>query len=173
MHSLHRRGYITVIALQGLAIALIVAADQMVKWWSADNLKNIAVQPLIPGVVHMTYVENRGAAFGIFENMRVLFLVLTVLALAAMAIALFKRWPRHPLGTWALVLVIGGALGNFIDRAAQGFVVDMFEFDFIRFAVFNVADIFVTGGGVLFCVYLLFLHEKMNRGKGDAVSKTV
>ncbi len=157
----------------GLAIAAMVAADQVVKWWAAARLMDKAVTPLIPGVVHLIYVENRGAAFGILQNMRVFFLILTAAALIFIVVAQLRRWPRHPLGVWSLTLIMGGALGNFIDRAAQGYVVDMFEFEFVRFAIFNVADMFVSIGGVLFCIYLLFMHEQKDGGKSDAVSPSV
>jgi signal peptidase II len=81
--------------------------------------------------------------------------------------ALVRRWPKTPLGTWSLCVVTGGALGNFIDRAVNGYVVDMFEFDFIDFAIFNVADVFITVGGILFCLYLLFVHEKKEQKEGE------
>jgi signal peptidase II len=154
---------------EALAAVGIVAADQLFKAWCAANLIPGIPVDLIPGLVHMVYVENSGAAFSLLEGMRVPLLVLTVAALGVIAVVLARRWPRHPLGVWGLVLVAGGAAGNFIDRAAQGYVVDMFEFQFIRFAIFNVADIFITIGGVLFCVYLLFLHEKKAEDRGQEI----
>jgi signal peptidase II len=145
---------------RGLAVFVIVGCDRAVKYWVAQHLAGQTVQPLVPGVIQMIYVENRGAAFGILTNMRWLFLVLTVAAVCAILWALLRRWPRMPLGSWSLCLILGGALGNFVDRAVNGYVVDMFEFLFVRFAIFNVADIFVTVGGVLFCLYLLFWHDR-------------
>lgn len=146
-------------ALQGFLILAIVGFDQAVKRWTTLHLTLHEARTFLPGI-RLFYTENRGAAFGLLQDMRWLFLLITLLAVALIIWALVRRWYRHPLGGWALCLVAGGALGNFIDRAVNGYVVDMFEFTFVDFAIFNVADIFVTVGGVLFCAYLLFLHEQ-------------
>ena len=82
------------------------------------------------------------------------------------AFVIFGMWVlltgrlRHSLGKWSWVLVLAGAVGNLIDRCLYGYVVDMFEVQFMHFAIFNVADIFVVVGGILFCIYYLFLHDK-------------
>ncbi|MDR0381033.1 MAG: signal peptidase II [Oscillospiraceae bacterium] len=152
---------------QGLSVLAIVGLDRYIKYWATQHLAGQAVQPLVPGVVHMIYVENRGAAFGILANRRWLFLILTVAAVCVILWALLRRWPQTPLGSWSLCLILGGALGNFFDRVVSGYVVDMFEFLFVRFAIFNVADIFVTTGGALFCLYLLFRHDRPAGGKDE------
>lgn len=143
-----------------LAILLIAAADQAVKYWAVQNLANTLFRPGIPGLIGLTYVENRGAAFGMLQDMRWVFVILTPVVLAVIIASLYKKRVYGKLGTWSLILIAGGALGNFIDRAATGYVVDLFELKFMRFAIFNVADSFITVGAVLFCIYMFFIHEK-------------
>ena len=146
---------------QGLAVLLIIVVDRLVKSW-AVRLAATETAVGIPGIVNIVYAENRGAAFSILQDMRIFFLVLTAIAVGVIFWMLVKRWPRSALGYWALTLLAGGALGNFYDRVVYGYVVDMFELSFMRFAIFNVADIFVSVGGILFCVYLLFVHDKLD-----------
>ena len=87
-------------------------------------------------------------------------MVLTVVFLGAALWALYAKKITHPFGAWSMVLVVGGAIGNLIDRVLYGYVVDMFEVLFMNFAIFNVADIFVVVGGIAFCVYYAFIHDK-------------
>ena len=146
-----------------LAIALMVALDQLVKYWAATVLKAAGTIPLIENVFHLTYVENRGAAFSLLQNKIWLFVVLTIAILIAIAVAIHKGAVRTALGRWSLYIIAGGAVGNLIDRMARGFVVDLFDFRLIHFPVFNVADIFVCVGGVLFVYYFLFQHDQADQ----------
>lgn len=143
-----------------IAIAFLVAIDQFIKYWAVTVLKLAETIPLIPKVFQLTYVENYGAAFGILENKIWLFLILTVAILVAIVIAIHRRVIYTKLGLWSLYIISAGAIGNFIDRAVRGFVVDMFNFNLIRFPVFNFADICVCVGGVLFVYYFLVQHDK-------------
>ena len=120
---------------------------------------------LIKGIVRFTYTENSGAAFSMLSGQRWLFIVLTVLALAFAVFAIVKQYVRGALGVTALSTVLSGAVGNFIDRLVYGYVIDMFEPTFIDFAIFNVADIFLTLGGICLAVYLLFFSEPEKRGE--------
>jgi len=147
----------------------IIAVDQGVKWWAATHVATsmfssaLPMRTLIPGLIGIVYVENTGAAFGLLEDMQWLFLVVTGLALLAIAFVLVKKMVYTPLGTWSLVVIAGGAAGNMIDRARFGYVVDMFNFEFMRFAIFNVADACITIGTILFCIYILFFHDKAEK----------
>ena len=149
----------TLLIAMGLAAAAIVALDQAVKAWAKTALPG-QDRPLLPGLVKLTYTENRGASFGILQNQQWLFVIITAVALTAMVWLLFSQRVTHPLGRWSLTAVLGGAVGNFVDRLFHGFVVDMFEFEFFHFAIFNVADIFISLGGVSLLIYLLFLYHK-------------
>ena len=113
----------------------------------------------------LTYAENQGAAFSILEGKRLFFVGMTVVMILLMLLLLKKGYIVGLWGKTAAAFVIGGALGNGIDRVLRGYVVDMFEVRFIRFAIFNVADIFITVGGVMLVIYFLFLEGKTLGGK--------
>jgi signal peptidase II len=115
--------------------------------------------PIIKDVFHLTYVENRGAAFGIFQNSQLLFVVIAVAA-TVVGIYYLHKHKVHIIGKISIVLIISGAIGNMIDRVRIGYVVDFFDFRFIWQYVFNVADIYVVVGTILLCVYLLFIDGK-------------
>ena len=144
-----------------LLAALMIALDQVVKYWALTSLQPQQTIPLLENVFHLTYVENRGAAFSLFAQFdsRWIFVALAVIVSVAIVVVLYKHLIQTSLGRWSLVLVAAGALGNAIDRVAHGFVVDLFDFRLIHFPVFNVADIFICVGGVLFVVYFLFQHK--------------
>jgi signal peptidase II len=107
----------------------------------------------------LTYVENRGAAFGILQGQRWIFIVLTVVIAAAIAYYLIKIPNKEIFLKTALSLVLGGAVGNLIDRVRLGYVVDMFDFTLINYPVFNIADSSLVIGSILLGYYLLFIGD--------------
>ncbi|WP_318361276.1 signal peptidase II [uncultured Agathobaculum sp.] len=143
------------------AILLMIAADQAVKYWAFTSLQPQNTIPIIENVFHLTYIENRGAAFSLFARFdsRWIFVALAVVITIAIFSVMRKDLIQTKLGCWSLVMVAAGALGNAIDRVIRGFVVDMFDFRLIHFPVFNVADIFICVGGVLFILYFMFQHK--------------
>lgn len=142
-----------------LAIAVMVVVDQVVKYWAVTVLAPVGSIPLIPGVLQLSYVENRGAAFSILQNQIWLLLVITVVILAIIIYSLHRKYIQTMLGKISLVVIAAGAVGNMIDRIFRHFVVDMIQTTFIDFPVFNIADIYVTVGVVLFVIYMLFQHR--------------
>lgn len=149
-----------------------VALDQLVKWWASTSLKAVGDIPLIEGVFHLTYAENRGAAFSILQGQRVFFLVVTVLLTILMAVAIKKNWVRGRFGHCTVLLIIGGALGNCIDRLRLGYVVDLFYFKLIDFPIFNIADIFLTVGGVMLLIYFFVFDKKLQeQAESEAAQK--
>lgn len=143
-----------------IVILLLTALDQLVKFLVKTNIPLGGRVDFIPHVLGLTHIHNEGAAFSMLSGARWFFVVLTVVFVLFALWVLWKRKITHPLGRWTMVLVIAGAIGNLIDRAIYGYVVDMFEVLFMHFAIFNVADIFVVVGGIGFCVYYGFLHDK-------------
>ena len=143
------------------AILLMIVADQAVKYWAFTSLQPQNTIPIIENVFHLTYIENRGAAFSLFARFdsRWIFVALAVVITIAIFSVMRKNLIQTKLGCWSLVMVAAGALGNAIDRVIRGFVVDMFDFRLIHFPVFNVADIFICVGGVLFILYFMFQHK--------------
>jgi len=142
--------------------AALVIADQIVKKLTETNADKLPVK-VVGGVLDITYTTNTGAAFSMLTGARWFFVVIVALSLAAIAFILIKGYFKSAWGVWGLIFVAGGALGNGIDRALHGYVVDMFEFKFINFAVFNVADVWVTTGAICLFVYLFFYFDKEHR----------
>lgn len=144
-----------------ILITLIVAFDQLTKYWAVRALMSGRSIMLIPDVFQLTYVENRGAAFSFLQNQIPFFVCVTTIVLIAIAYSFRKKMVLTSLGRLGLIFIAGGAIGNLIDRILRGFVVDMFYFSFIDFPVFNVADIFIVIGGGLFVYYVLFQHDRI------------
>lgn len=141
------------------SVILMVLLDQLTKLWASITLMKVDTIPIIPTIFHLTYVENRGAAFSILQNKRGFFLIITIVVLIAIYGALQKRVVTTKIGRISLYLIAGGAIGNLIDRIFRGYVIDLFDFRIIHFPVFNVADIFVTIGGILLMYFLLFQSD--------------
>lgn len=149
-----------------LLVIFIVCADQLVKFWAVQTLMSGDSIVLISGIFRLTYVENRGAAFSFLENHISFFIIATLLVLVAIIYAFYKKLILTRIGKLALAFVAGGAVGNLLDRILHGYVVDMFYFELIDFPVFNVADIFIVIGGILFAYYVLIQYDKIsNRGE--------
>ena len=144
-----------------LAVVLCVAADQALKLWTVANLDLYESAPLLPGIVELKYIQNTGGGFSILTGHTWLLAALTVVLMAVLAYLMVKKVFTHPLAVWTLTLIIGGGLGNLIDRVRLGYVVDMFNLQFMRYPVFNIADIFVVCGAIGFAVYYLLLHDKL------------
>ena len=150
-----------------LLTLVLVPADQLVKSLLRANIPLGTSLPFLPGIMELTYWQNTGAAFSLFsEHTWVLTLISAVVSLVILGV-LVKRVVAHPFGVAALSVVLAGAVGNLIDRVAFGYVTDMFNFQFMRFAVFNVADVCVVCGGIAFCIYFLFFYDKLEKKEGD------
>lgn len=143
---------------------VLIGIDQAVKYWTLNVLAPMQTSiPVIEGVFQLTYVENRGSAFGLLQNQQVLFIILTCVVALAFIYGIFiypdkKKLPVFP--RVLLAVILGGALGNFIDRLWHGFVVDTFDFCLINFPVFNVADSCICVGVILLCIWILFIDGR-------------
>lgn len=144
-----------------LAIALCIAADQAVKLYVTSHLALYESAPLLPGFLELFYIQNTGGGFSILTNHTQLLTVPTAALMAVIAVLLVKKVFSHPLAMWTLTLILGGGLGNLIDRVRLGYVVDMFNFQFVSYPVFNVADILVVCGTIGFAAYYLLLHDRI------------
>ncbi len=141
-----------------LTIIALIVIDQISKYLALNNLANIGSIPIIENIFHLTYVENRGAAFGMFQNNQIVFVIVAVVASIVGLYYIYKK-KLNLLGNISIVLIISGAIGNLIDRVRLGFVVDYFDFRFIWDYVFNVADIFVVFGTILLCIYIIVFEK--------------
>ncbi len=152
-----------------LTTVFLVFLDQWTKYLAVEYLAGQSDRVLIPGIMNLHYLENRGAAFGMLQDQQTFFIVITSLFLLLPAVLFFKI-PRTrrmlPLHAVAVGILAGG-MGNLIDRVRQRFVVDFFETVFMEFPVFNVADIYVT---VSFAVLILLIFFKYKEEDFDFLS---
>ena len=138
----------------GLLGAALLGADQWVKAWVVGHLQMGETTSLFPGFLELMRVHNYGAAWSSFSGARWLLIALTAAGMCAIAWLLVKI-VRHPLGQWSLAIILGGGIGNLIDRVLNGEVVDYINPLFIDFAVFNFADILVCVGVALWVLVIL------------------
>lgn len=140
---------------------VLIEIDQLVKAWAIAELKDLHTIPILKDVFHFTYVENRGAAFSLFSKFdsQWIFIILAAIITIVIFVSLYKQVFQTKMGQWSVIMIAAGATGNAIDRVVHGFVVDLFDFRLINFPVFNVADIFICAGGVLFVIYVMFQHK--------------
>ena len=143
----------------GIIALLALLVDQFLKFWTVSNVAlNTGIRPLIPGFLHITYIKNFGAVFGVmsgFGALRWILLILLIAFTALMVFAFLKGYFRTGFIKLSGALLLAGLLGNGIDRAIYGYVPDIFEFEFVKFAIFNLADVLVLVGGILFVAAIL------------------
>lgn len=122
---------------------------------------------VIPGILSFAYVENRGAAFGMLADSRWVFMLLSSVLIVALILLIKFSKITHPLFIISVSMILGGGIGNMIDRVFLGYVVDFIKADFIDFPVFNMADSAVVIGTILFAVYLIFYDKQLSVKRTD------
>lgn len=140
--------------------------DQLTKFFVVENIEFHGEVPFINGFMKFYHTRNTGAAWSIMDGggwERFILLAVSVLALGALLFVLIKFYRRHILLTVSLSAVLGGALGNMIDRIRLGYVVDFLATEFIEFPTFNIADSFITVGAILIAVYIIFFDSKVEK----------
>lgn len=151
--------------IAAVAAGLIALGDQLIKLWITRSFSLYEERPFLRlgslDIMHLRYIENSGAAFSNFAGQTALLLVVTAIGMGVCAYFLVKKSKHRPLLFWSLTMILGGALGNMIDRIFRGgSVVDYLDLQLFDFAVFNFADCFITVGTVLLAVYILFFMER-------------
>ena len=141
-------------------IGSLILFDQLVKSYVVKTIALGEIKSWIPNLVSLTYLQNRGAAFSMLQDQQWFFAVITLVVMAGAIWYLHKHMEDSLWTVSGLILIIAGGLGNFIDRISQGFVVDMFHLDFVNFAIFNVADSYLTVGVIVLMIAML--KEEMN-----------
>ena len=145
-----------------------ILLDQLTKWLSVKFLTVTDTVPLIKGVLHLTYVENTGAAFGMLKDQRWIFILISTVTIIAFLAYLYLGHAGSHLYGVAFSMIVSGGIGNMIDRLALGYVVDFIDFTLINFAVFNFADTIVcVGAGLLVLAILLDGDGKKKETKHD------
>lgn len=141
-----------------IIIAILIGLDQIIKYWALNSLKEVNSIPVINNIFNLTYVENRGAAFGMLQNNQSIFILVAAVA-SCFGLYYLHSKKVNNLGKIGILLVISGAIGNLIDRVRLGFVVDYLDFHIIWSYVFNLADCFVVVGTILLCLYIITSKE--------------
>lgn len=147
-----------------LLAAGLVAADQLVKLWVRSSMALGETRPFIPYFIELYHLQNTGGAFSVLSEQTWLLTALSAAATVLLAVCLWGDYvTTNAFSRLCLTCVLAGAAGNLIDRAAFGAVTDMFNFTFIRFGVFNVADMWVVGGVIGYCAYLFYVQFKSSK----------
>lgn len=142
-------------------IAALTIIDQWIKYLTETYLKPIHSYPIIQNVFHLTYGRNTGAAFSILQGKQTFLIILTSITIAALLFYMARNVKDGSiLLKLSITFIIGGALGNLIDRVRLNYVVDLYDFILINFPVFNTADIFVVLGTIGLACTLLFAGAK-------------
>lgn len=144
-----------------LGVVFLIAIDQLTKWYAAIKLKEGLTITFIPNILNFQYIENRGAAFGILQNSRIFFLIITIFIVLVSIYIITKilYFRRFNLLVMTIIIFLAGGVGNFIDRLFRHYVIDFFEFDFIHFPIFNFADIYVTLSLTIFVILMFFVYK--------------
>lgn len=155
----HKRNFII---FDFIMLIILIVIDQYTKHMAVLNLKDKPAYSIIDGVFELNYLENRGAAFGMLQNQKGFFILISCIVLMAICYILFKmpEDKKYNILHVLLVLIASGAIGNMIDRIRLEYVVDFFYFVLINFPIFNMADIYVSVACVLLAVCMLFVYTE-------------
>lgn len=146
-----------------IIIISIILLDQWTKHLANIHLKPIETYPLIQDVFHLTFRRNSGAAFSLLRDKQSFLIIVTSIVIVILIVYLMKiiKTENLLLVKLPLAFIIGGAIGNLIDRVRFKYVVDFFDFNLINFAVFNVADVFIVIGSIIFAYAVLFKNVEI------------
>lgn len=139
--------------------AALVGLDQLFKYLAIVYLSDKLTLPIWQDVFHLTYIENRGAAFSMLEGRRFFLVILTGVVILFGIYILLSGKIKSKFLMWAVALGIGGGIGNMIDRIFRGYVVDYLDFRIIKFAIFNFADCCVVAATIMIMIYILFIYK--------------
>lgn len=145
--------------------ALIIGLDQWVKYLTVTTTQLGETKEFIPGILSFTYIKNTGAAWSLLEGKMWFFYIVTTIVVIGILYVMITTTQKSKWFGFGLSLVLAGAIGNFIDRLRLGFVVDMFQTDFINFPIFNVADMALVIGVICIFIYLMLDEKAAKDGK--------
>lgn len=150
--------------------AVLVIIDQIIKYFISAYLQPVGSVSVIGNIFSLTYVENKGVAFGMFSDMRWIFVALTSILLLIIIFYMFKKRPKGKFFYVCAALIIGGGIGNLIDRIFYGYVIDYLSLSFFP-PVCNFADYCITAGTIMLVIYLLFFSDILNSSKKAKIKK--
>lgn len=138
---------------------VLVGFDQFFKYLASQYLKPVNSKVIIDNIFSLTYIENRGAAFGLFEGNKLLLIWITAIVLIGLVVSVFMDKIKNNVLLFSFILIVGGGIGNLIDRIYLGYVVDYLHVTCINFAIFNFADCCVVIGTILLIIYFIFFDN--------------
>lgn len=151
-----------------LAIGIVLAViDQVIKYLVVANIDENQVVPVITNVLNFTHIHNEGVAFGMFDGMRWIFVALTLVLLVAIIGIMFKKRPNGKMFYVSVALIVGGGIGNLIDRVFFGYVIDYISLSFFP-PICNFADYCITFGTALLMIYILFFSDYFKKEEENA-----
>lgn len=150
-----------------LLVLFEVGIDELIKFIVKIKLMPISSVTVIPKVLALTYTENTGAAFSIFQSNKWILIGLTTALIVAIVVCLIKGVFKTKIETVSMLMVCSGGIANLIDRVVQGFVVDYIEVLFVRFAIFNFADMLVVVGCFIFAIYSVYTLVRDRKNGND------
>ena len=151
-------------------VLLVILCDIVSKYLVVQLLVPLGRSvTIVPSLLDFTFVKNYGAAFGMMSNSRWIFMSVSVVFICLLVYILKQSYSTSKLYNISLAMILGGGIGNMIDRVFVGYVVDFIEVTFVEFAVFNIADSCISIGAVLFAIYLIFFDDAFfsKKEKGD------
>lgn len=150
-------------------VLTIVGLDQYTKNLASIFIKGSEDINVINGFFRLSYAENQGAAFSTFQNQKIILIGLPIITILIIGFFLIKNKNKSKLETISLLFIIGGGIGNLIDRIMNGYVIDFLDFNFgtYHYPTFNIADTFATVGVILLCIYFIFFDKKNNEKNKD------
>lgn len=145
-----------------LLAAILVLIDQITKILASNYLKDGEPISIIKDVFSLHYLENTGAAFGIFKDQQLFFIIMTIMVLGVVLYAYLKlpETKKYRPLKYIMIFIIAGALGNFIDRILYNYVVDFFYFELINFPIFNMADCYVSLSAIVLVILFIFYYKE-------------
>lgn len=146
-------------------MAVLVAMDQIIKYFVELNLKPVSVRPFITGFLQLHYHRNDGAMMGFLEGKLTTVTILAFICMLGIIILMFTDLIKTKLDYICIVMIAAGGIGNIIDRVYRGYVVDYIEYLFVDFYIFNFADCLITVGAFLMIFYQIYLMIKENKAK--------
>lgn len=146
---------------------ILIGLDQLSKYLTVQEIALGEVVPVIPDVLSLTYIRNSGAAWSILEDQMIFFYVITVVVVGALIYFLHTEGKKSPIASTGIAFIMGGAIGNFIDRLHLKYVIDMIRLEFVNFPIFNVADMALTIGVIILIGYIVYDELVKKKVKGS------
>lgn len=146
---------------------ILIGLDQLSKYLTVQEIALGEVVPVIPNILSLTYIRNSGAAWSILEDQMIFFYVITVVVVGALIYFLHTEGKKSPIASTGIAFIMGGAIGNFIDRLHLKYVIDMIRLEFINFPIFNVADMALTIGVIILIGYIVYDELVKKKVKGS------